>query len=158
MIKDRGHEQSSKHRTRIATDGYHLEVAVPSSDVYRRLRVAAGLSAKSAEGAALGLPNTLFGVTVEFGGEIVGMGRVVGDGGLFFQVTDIAVDPRHQGRGLGKAIVDQIVEHLKGTAPAGAYVSLIADGEAHRLYAQFGFRPTAPASIGMEMFIDPIRR
>jgi ribosomal protein S18 acetylase RimI-like enzyme len=158
MIKDQGHEQSSKHRTRIATDGYHLEVAVPSSDVYRRLRVAAGLSAKSAEGAALGLPNTLFGVTVEFGGEIVGMGRVVGDGGLFFQVTDIAVDPRHQGRGLGKAIVDEIVEHLKGTAPAGAYVSLIADGEAHRLYAQFGFRPTAPASIGMEMFIDPIRR
>ena len=86
------------------------------------------------------------------------MGRVVGDGGLFFQVTDIAVEPRHQGRSLGKAIVDEIVAHLKATVPPGAYVSLIADGEAHRLYAQFGFEPTAPASIGMEMFIDPLVR
>ena len=33
------------------------------------------------------------------------MGRVIGDGGLFFQVVDIAVEPAHQGRGLGKAIV-----------------------------------------------------
>ena len=149
---------ASVHRTRIVADGYHLEVAVPPSNVYRRLRIAAGLSPKSAEGAAIGLPNTLFGVTIERAGEIVAMGRVVGDGGLFFQVTDIAVDPRHQGRGLGKAIVDAIVAHLKATVPPGAYVSLIADGEAHRLYAQFGFQPTAPASIGMEMFISPLAR
>lgn len=132
---------------------YCLELAVPSSEDYRRLRVAAGLSQKSAEGASLGLPNTLFGVTVEREGRIVGMGRVIGDGGLFFQVTDIAVEPEHQGRGLGKAIVHEIVEHLKRTAPAGAYVSLIADGEAHRLYAKFGFSPTAPRSIGMEMYL-----
>lgn len=31
----------------------------------------------------------------------------------------------------------------------GAYVSLIADGQAHRLYAQFGFTVTAPRSVGM---------
>ncbi|MFD2882298.1 hypothetical protein ACFTAO_51075 [Paenibacillus rhizoplanae] len=30
------------------------------------------------------------------------MGRVIGDGGCFFQVTDIAVKPSFQGRGLGK--------------------------------------------------------
>ena len=141
----------------IIEDGYRLDAAVPSSEDYRRLSVMAGLSPKSAEGAALGLPNTLFGVTVERDGKIVGMGRVVGDGGMFFQVTDIAVEPKHQGRGVGKAIVNEIVQHLKRTAPSGAYVSLIADGEAHRLYAQCGFRPTAPTSIGMEMFIDPCR-
>jgi ribosomal protein S18 acetylase RimI-like enzyme len=158
MTKDRADHQpaSARQHPSIATSGYHLEVAIPSSEDYRRLRVAAGLSPKTAEGAALGLPNTLFGVSIEREGKIVGMGRVIGDGGLFFQVTDIAVDPHHQGRGLGKAIVHEIVEHLKRTAPTGAYVSLIADGEAHRLYARFGFRPTAPASIGMEMYIDPL--
>lgn len=131
------------------TDGYQLVVATPSADDYRRLRVAAGLSAKSAEAAAAGLPNTLFAVQIRKGDEVVGMGRVVGDGGLFYQVVDIAVEPGHQGRGLGKAIVERIVEHLRQTAPVGAYVSLIADGEAWRLYAQYGFKPTAPASIGM---------
>jgi len=38
---------------------------------------------------------------------------------------------------------------MQANLPPSAYVSLLADGEAHRLYAQFGFEPTAPASIGM---------
>ena len=33
--------------------------------------------------------------------------------------------------------------------PKGAYVSLIADTPADQLYAQFGFVPTAPRSLGM---------
>ena len=33
--------------------------------------------------------------------------------------------------------------------PASGYVSLLADGQAHRLYQQFGFQLTAPASVGM---------
>jgi hypothetical protein len=44
-------------------------------------------------------------------------------------------------------------DHRK-TAPSGAHVSLIADGEAHRLYSQFGFRPTAPESIAMAFYIE----
>jgi len=129
--------------------GYDLVVEVPSSETYRHLRAAAGLSPKTAEAAAAGLPNTLFAVLVRKDGRVVGMGRLVGDGGLFFQVVDIAVEPRHQGRGLGKAIVGKIVEHVRATAPTGAYVSLMADGRANRLYSQFGFVPTAPTSIGM---------
>jgi ribosomal protein S18 acetylase RimI-like enzyme len=112
-----------------------------------------GGSRKSAEAASAGLPNTLFGVLILKDKQVVGMGRVVGDGGLFCQVVDIAVEPAHQRRGLGKAIVGKIVEHLKQSAPTGAHVSLIADGDAWHLYAQFGFEPTAPASIGMALSI-----
>jgi GNAT superfamily N-acetyltransferase len=130
-------------------NGYDLAIETPSIEDYLRLRVEAGLSPKSFEGAVAGLPQTLFAVVIRFDRDAVGMGRIIGDGGLFYQVVDIAVQPQHQGRGLGKAIVGQLVEYLRATAPAGAYVSLIADGEAHRLYAQFGFKPTAPASIGM---------
>jgi len=86
---------------------------------------------------------------VHLAGEVVGMGRVIGDGGVFYQVTDIAVQPAHQGRGLGKAIMGSLMAQLRASAVPGAYVSLIADGEAHRLYAQFGFAPTTPKSIGM---------
>jgi ribosomal protein S18 acetylase RimI-like enzyme len=72
------------------------------------------------------------------------------------QVTDIAVEPAHQGRGLGKAIMARIAAFLEKKLPDGAYVSLIADGEAHRLYSQFGFEPTAPYSIGMARSIRPL--
>jgi GNAT superfamily N-acetyltransferase len=134
-------------------EGFDLAVEVPAAADYRRLRVAAGLSPKSAQAAAAGLPNTVYGVVIRKDGQAVGMGRVVGDGGLFFQVVDIAVEPAHQGRGLGKAIVGALVAHLQQTAPVGAHVSLLADGEAHRLYAQFGFKLTAPAAVGMAFSI-----
>jgi ribosomal protein S18 acetylase RimI-like enzyme len=129
--------------------GYNLIIGIPSVEDYCRLRTSTGLSAKSAEAAVAGLPNTLFGVLILKNNQVVGMGRVIGDGGLFYQVVDIAVEPAHQRRGLGKAIIGKIVEHLKESAPTGAHVSLIADGDAWHLYAQFGFEPTAPASIGM---------
>ncbi len=134
---------------------YEIVPEIPSVADYRRLRVAAGLSPKSKEAARAGLPNSVHAVIARCEGLAVGMGRIIGDGALFFQIVDIAVDPAHQGRGLGKLIVAALVEHLKQRALPGSYVSLIADGEAHRLYAQFGFKPTAPASIGMAMLLKP---
>lgn len=134
-------------------DGYELSAETPPAGDYLRLRVAAGLSRKSPEGAAMGLANSWHAVVVRHGGEIVGMGRVIGDGGLFFMVVDIAVEPAHQGRGLGKAIMAALVERLRAAAPSRAHVALIADGEAHRLYAQYGFTLTAPGGVGMQMVI-----
>ena len=131
---------------------YVIAAEVPTVDDYRRLRVIAGLSPRSEMAARAGLPNTVVGVIVRRDAEAVGMGRAVGDG-LFFQIVDIAVDPAHQGRGLGKAIMAKLMGELESIAPAEAYVSLIADGAAHRLYAQYGFEPTAPASIGMARWI-----
>ena len=136
--------------------GYELSDEVPSAEDYLRLRLVTGLNPKSAEGAAIGLPRSIFGVVVRKDDRVVGMGRVVGDGGLMLQVTDIAVEPAYQGRGLGKAIMARIAAFLEETLPDGAYVSLMADGEAHRLYSQFGFEPTAPHSIGMARFIRPL--
>ncbi|KAF3903053.1 hypothetical protein AA313_de0210275 [Arthrobotrys entomopaga] len=135
---------------------YELVTDTPSTEDYFRLRQIPGLSPKSPEAIALGLPNTLFGVTIVQRADktAVGMGRVIGDGGLFVQVVDIAVEPAHQGKGLGTLIMQTITDWLKDNLPAGAYVSLIADGEAYKLYEKFGFQPTAPASVGMSLRIQ----
>jgi GNAT superfamily N-acetyltransferase len=134
---------------------YTVRLQTPPIDVYRRLRSASGLSPKTLEAAARGLPATLFAVQILCDDEPVGMGRVIGDGGCFYQVVDIAVAPEHQGKGLGKMIMREIVAYLDAEVPARGYVSLIADGLASQLYAQFGFVPTAPASIGMSY--EPLR-
>lgn len=81
------------------------------------------------------------------------MGRLVGDGGCFFQVTDIAVDPDHQGRGLGKLIMAGIMEYVDSELPKTAYVSLIADVPANKLYEKVGFAETAPRSVGMSYIV-----
>jgi GNAT superfamily N-acetyltransferase len=132
---------------------YVVNLRTPTVDEYRRLRAVAGLTQRSAEGAALGLANTFIGVVIEMDGHPIGMGRIIGDGALFFQVVDIAVEPGHQGRGVGKAIMGALMGELRKRATTDAYVSLIADGKANRLYAQFGFEPVAPTSTGMAMWL-----
>ena len=133
------------------TTPYACRIGTPSVETYQRLRQGSGLSPKSAEAATRGLAGTLFAVQIVLDGEPVGMGRVVGDGGSFFQVVDIAVLKPHQGRGLGKTIMVEIMKYLEQNVPETGCVSLIADGKAKDLYAQFGFVPTAPLSIGMAL-------
>ena len=133
------------------TNSYSVRNEAPSVAVYCRLRAAAGLSSKTEEAASRGLQGSLFSVQVVFDGEVVGMGRVVGDGGCFYQVVDIAVIPSHQGKGLGKVIMREIMSYVEANVPASGYVSLIADGLAQNLYAGFGFAATAPKSIGMAL-------
>lgn len=134
-------------------DPYRLSHDVPSVADYLRLRREAGLSAFSEAAAARGLPASLCGVSVALAatGEVVGMGRIVGDGGCFAQVTDMAVLPAHQGRGLGGRIMAALVGWAKAELPATLYLSLLADVPADRLYARHGFAPTAPRSVGMAM-------
>lgn len=131
------------------TDIYTLEPRPPAVADYMRLRAAAGMSARSEAGAAIGLPNSWFGVTIQHEGRAVGMGRIIGDGGTAFQIVDIVVEPSHQKQGLGRRIMTALMARLSAEAPAKAYVSLIADGDAQHLYAKYGFAPTAPESIGM---------
>lgn len=132
---------------------YIPTLRIPPVDDYLRLRRSAGLTPRSVAAAEAGLPNTVIGVVVTHEDRAIGMGRVNGDG-LFYQVVDIAVEPAHQGKGVGKMIMARLMEELRRIAPAEAYVSLIADGKANELYAQFGFAATAPASFGMAQWLN----
>ncbi|WP_396616958.1 GNAT family N-acetyltransferase [Lysobacter soli] len=126
----------------------------PGADDYCRLRADAGMAPRTLEAAQRGLPNTLYGVSLLLDGEVVGMGRVIGDGGCFFVVVDIAVAPALQGQGLGKRIMAALDDWLRANAPPSAVVSLAADGDAKHLYAKFGFVETTPLSVNMEYQVD----
>lgn len=122
----------------------------PRIDDYLRLRSAAGMHPKSLEAARRALPNTLYGISLLRDGEVVGMGRVIGDNGCFFIVVDIAVIPELQGRGLGRRIMAALDAWIQGHVPETAYVTLVADGDAKYLYQKFGFVESAPVAVNME--------
>ena len=126
-----------------------LAAEIPGNDEYRALRTAAGLSLMTEEGAALGLPASWSSVCVRHDGELIGMGRIVGDGGLFLFVVDIAVAPAWQGKGLGRRIMQALMDDVHARAPVRNMVALIADGTAHQIYAKFGFKLVAPGAHGM---------
>ena len=126
----------------------------PGVDDYLRVRAAAGMHQKTREAAERALPNTLYGVSLERDGEVVAMGRVVGDNGCFFLVVDIAVVPELQGQGLGKRVVAALDAWLMRNVPVSAYVSLVADGDAKYLYEKFGFVESAPVAVNMEYVME----
>lgn len=128
---------------------YAITHEIPGCEEYIALRAAAGLSPKTVEAARRGLPGSLFAVSVRSGARLVGMARVVGDGGCNYEVVDVAVHPDHQRRGLGSSLMEAVMTWLRATAPPSAYVSLIADHGAPALYRKFGFEFTAPDSVGM---------
>ncbi|MGH8144752.1 MAG: GNAT family N-acetyltransferase [Rhodanobacteraceae bacterium] len=131
-----------------------LQLQVPAVEEYLALRVAAGLSAMSPAGAREGLKASWCSVCVRAGAELIGMGRIVGDGGLFLFVVDIAVAPAWQRRGLGRRIMQALMEQVHARAFPCTQVGLIADGTANLLYEKFGFRLVAPESQGMSLRIE----
>lgn len=135
-----------------AVTAYNLIEAIPDVEDYLRLRSISGLTPRSAEAARTGLPGSFFAICIRYQEETVAMGRIISDGALFFHLVDVAVDPAHQGKGLGKTIVATLLAHIRKVAPAEAYVSLMANGEAHRLYSPFGFTPVMPEARGMALW------
>lgn len=136
-------------------DAIELVERFPGVDDYVRMRAAAGMHAKTAEAAARALPNTLYGVSLVRDGEVVGMGRIIGDNGCFFTIVDIAIVPELQGRGLGRRVMAALDAWLARNVPESAYVTLVADGDAKHLYAKFGFIESAPYAVNMEFVMGP---
>ena len=81
------------------------------------------------------------------------MGRIVGDGGWYFLIADMATLPEHQGKGLGSAVLDSLLDEIRTQAPQGAYVTLTADPPGRRLYESRGFSDVAPDRTGMHLVL-----
>ncbi|WP_175965594.1 GNAT family N-acetyltransferase [Burkholderia sp. BCC0322] len=129
---------------------YVVRQEVPSVSAYIDIRLAAGLSIKSERAATIGLRNGLFSVVAYCDGVPVGIGRVIGDGGCFFEIVDIAVLPAHQKKGVGDQMMRALMGYIHEHAPPTAYVSLMADHGTPKFYARYGFQPSLlPEKAGM---------
>lgn len=128
---------------------------MPTAVDYLRLRQEAGLTPRTMEQALLALPGSWAAchVVEAASGATVGMGRLLGDGGWYFHVVDMAVLPHHQRRGIGTAVLSWLLDQVRERAPKDAFVSLMADPPGRRLYAQHGFTERRDLSIGMAMWL-----
>jgi len=84
------------------------------------------------------LQHSLFAVVVEHRGKVVGMGRVVGDGSIYFYIQDIAVIPEYQYQGAGSLIMDRLVKLLRERAPEKAFIGLFAASGKESFYRKYG--------------------
>jgi GNAT superfamily N-acetyltransferase len=133
--------------------GYILVDGYPLVDDYVHLRTASGLSPKNAEQATIAIKGSWYGCYIAeeaSPSRAVAMGRIIGDGGWYFLIADMATLPEHQRRGLGDVIIKKLLARIKSHSAKGtAYVSLGADEPGRRLYLKNGFKESAPATLGM---------
>ena len=146
-----------------SSNGYTIIEGLPTPQVYHDLRKLAGMTPPPLEAVPKALENSfvtilayetkgmLDGSTPSQVQSPVAMGRLVGDKSLFLILCDVAVHPEHQRRGLGKRIMQALIDYVDAHAPQ-AYVSLVAEPAAQRLYPQYGFKDVQP-SIGMYRMI-----
>jgi GNAT superfamily N-acetyltransferase len=136
-------------------EGYALRPGVPTATDYVRLRRESGLTPRTLEQADRALSGSWVGCHVVHidDGATVGMGRLIGDGGWYFHVVDMAVLPAHQRRGIGDWVLGWLLDRVREAAPPDAFVSLIADPPGRRLYARHGFTEDRDVSIGMAMWL-----
>lgn len=123
---------------------------IPDVTEYVELRITAGLSSKDDAVAKTALSHSIFSVVIRGEhSELIGMGRIIGDGACFFQIVDIAVSPSYQDQALNKVIIGELMDYLNQKAPEGADVILLADVPAIGLYQKYGFEFTYPKSISL---------
>ena len=133
---------------------YRVVERKPTVVEFNGIRQAAGLSAKNRDAAEKAIANSLFCACVLFQGECVGIGRVVGDGGLVFDIVDVAVLPEHQGKGMGKKIMEALMVYIRTNAAPTAFISLMTEARLAKFYEGYGFKVRGPANPGMYQVIS----
>ena len=110
-------------------------------DEYCSLRKSVGWINFSKTQTVKSLQNSLYTVAAEEDGQIVGMGRLIGDG-MYYIIVDVVVHPAYQQRGIGSRILDMIVHYVDRETPAGgrSSIQLIAEKGKEIFYENRGFK------------------
>jgi ribosomal protein S18 acetylase RimI-like enzyme len=120
---------------------------------FMALRRSVGLPEREKLQVKRALGASLCSVLALYGGEIAGMGRLVGDGAIIWYLQDVIVSPRFQGQGVGRAIVEKLLAHIRESSLPGSCVSigLMATAGKEGFYERLGFhaRPSDGQGSGM---------
>jgi len=113
------------------------------------LRLRSGMGNKDLKRSEVALKNSLFIVALYDEEKLIGFGRVVGDGGITYVVSDIMVDKDYQRRGLAEQIMKAIDGYFEENAYEDSYICLIANHPADLLYNKHKFEYLPENKYGM---------
>jgi GNAT superfamily N-acetyltransferase len=135
--------------------GDELIPTAPSTADYLRLRREARLHEKSDKQASAAIGGSwAFCHISEPGGEVVAMGRTIGDGGWYFLLADVVTAAAHRRHGHARRVVSWLLADIRARSPEGGYVALTSSVEGRLLFEGLGFRGLDPSQSSMQMVLD----
>lgn len=109
------------------------------------------------EQAKRGLSNTYYLTAAVLNGETIGLARVISDGGYVAYIADVIVNQEYQGKGVGRMILNDVMDYIKNVLSGGetVMVILVAAKGKEEFYEKFGFikRPNEQYGAGMTLWL-----
>lgn len=121
----------------------------PAAEDYVSLRIRSGMGNKDLDRSKKALENSIFTVSLYDGSELIAFGRIVGDGGITYIVSDIMVDENYRRNGYADQIMQSIDQYLNDNTFEDSYVCLIANHPADLLYNKYKFDYLPENKCGM---------
>jgi len=130
---------------------FEISEAPPTAKQFAQLRGLIGWTNPELDSLSKSIENSLYWVSVLNKGELIAVGRVVGDGHMYFYVQDVIVHPEFQGLGLGKATMVAIEGYLFHTCKTGATIGLFAASGKEAFYKKYGYIERNGQDLGLGM-------
>lgn len=86
---------------------------IPTAEEYNKVSLNVGWGVRPDEIVTLALQNTLISVCAYDDGELVGYGRIIGDGATFLYVQDVMVKKEYQSQKIGTGIIKKLLECME---------------------------------------------
>lgn len=130
---------------------FKLEKRLPTTEEYNNLKQLVGWPVLEASTTKRGIANSIFAVCIVNENAIIGMGRIIGDGAIYFHIQDVIVHPDFQRMGIGKMIMNELMKYIDGAAPKNANLGLMCSKGREKFYSDYGFiaRPNEKYGAGM---------
>ena len=124
---------------------------------YLEIRSQVGWIELKEEQAVKALENSLYVIGAYDDDELVGMGRIVGDGAVICYVQDLIVIPNKQHTGIGSIVLEKLVQYVESLRMEESQMMLClmcAKGR-EPFYEKHGFiaRPTESLGPGMRQYL-----
>ena len=134
---------------------YKVEYTAPALDEFANLRAQAKWQNPDDKTLKVSIENSLFWVAVYHIDKLIGTGRIIGDGAMYFYIQDVIVAPSYQKQGIGHLVMAHIENYLSSTCSNGAIIALLSAHGKESFYRQYGYvkRDGDVLGLGMCKFI-----
>lgn len=123
----------------------------PNVQEFAALRSSAGWNNPALPTLQQSLDSTLFWVLAYSQAQLVGCGRVIGDGAMYFYIQDVIVLPEFQQLKIGTSLMNAINAFIQEHCPQGSTVGLLAAQGKESFYEKFGFTARDGNALGLGM-------
>ena len=125
----------------MTQDQIVLKENILQPEDFVRLRIATGFTAVPVEHAKRALEGGLINVSALLDGQLVGMGRMVGDGAMYWYLQEIIILPEYQKMGIGTKIVNYLIDYAVEHSATGTFTTIggVSAKGKEGFYSKLGF-------------------